>query len=62
MNMKPAPKWAISLSIGVTTIVGAIFYGVGLQRSDINLTDAGAVLIGLGLLYGIYCWKMDSGS
>ena len=58
--MKPAPRWAISLSIGVTTVVGAIFYGAGLHRSDSTLTDAGTMLIIMGLAYGIYCWKKDS--
>ncbi len=60
MNMKPAPKWAISLSIGVTTIVGAIFYGVGLQRNETYLTDAGSILLILGLIYGIFCWTRTS--
>lgn len=60
MNMKPAPKWAYSLSIGVTMIVGVIFYGVGLHHNDTNLTDAGSILIIMGLTYGIFCWKRDS--
>ncbi len=48
--MIPAPKWLKTISISVTTIVGAIFYGVGLHDRDDTLIYSGVVLIMIGLL------------
>ena len=43
-------KLFYKISIAVTTIVGAIFYGVGLHDSDDMLTYSGVVLIMIGLV------------
>jgi len=57
--MKPAPKWLKSISIAVTTIVGAIFYVVGLKDSDDTLIYSGVVLIVIGLFSWVATIKVD---
>lgn len=57
--MIPAPKWLKSISLAVTTIVGFIFYGVGLKDSDDTLIYSGVVLIMIGLLSWVATIKVD---
>ena len=57
--MIPAPKWLKNTSLAVTTIVGAIFYGVGLKDSDDTLIYSGVVLIIIGLLSWVATIKVD---
>jgi uncharacterized membrane protein YiaA len=56
--MKPVPKWLYMTSIAVTTIVGSIFYGVGLYENKVMLTDAGAVLIVIAMLCAVAYTKV----
>jgi hypothetical protein len=57
--MTPAPNWLKSTSLAVTTIVGFIFYGVGLKDSDDTLIYSGVALIIIGLLSWVATIKVD---
>ena len=59
IRVKPAPNWLKTISIAVTTTVGAIFYVVGLMDNDDTLLYSGASLILIGLLSALMCIKVD---
>ena len=56
--MIPAPKWLYMTSIAVSTIVGAIFYGVGLYDSNDTLIHSGIVLIVIAMLSAVMYTKV----
>lgn len=55
--MKPAPTWLKTISIATTSIVGTIFYVVGLKDSDDTLIYSGVALIMTGLICAVITWK-----
>ncbi len=57
--MIPAPQWLKNTSVAVTTLVGAIFYGVGLHDHDDILIYSGVVLITIGLVSWAATTKID---
>lgn len=51
--------WIKNVSIAVTTVVGMIFYGVGLHDTDDTLIYSGVVLIAIGMISAIAVMKMS---
>jgi len=52
--MKPAPTWLKTISIATTSIVGTIFYVVGMMDKDDVLTYSGIALIMTGIICTLF--------
>lgn len=52
--MKKAPTWFKTISIATTSIVGVIFYVVGMMDKDDTLIYSGVGLIMIGLICALF--------